>query len=73
MKTFRIVFAKNEILTCKEAENNSNLNGSSYYEHENGNLIFAIVKAPGEEEAINMAKRIVQEVKERVYGSEFIF
>ena len=72
MKTYRIVFAKNEIITCKEAENSSNLNGSSYYEHDNGNVIFAIVKADDEAAARQAANNIGKEVRESIYGSEFI-
>lgn len=68
MSVFRIVFAKNEIISCKETTHDL-LSDIPYYEHKNGQVIFALVKAENEEDATAKARTIAEQV-EQSYGEE---
>ena len=72
MRTYKIVYAKNSIISCTTVEESVMLNGLSYYEHENGQLIFAIVKAENEKEAARLGNNLIKEVSEKVWGTEYI-
>jgi hypothetical protein len=62
MPIFKFSFLKNEILSCREAEDNTQFDGSYYLEHDKGQLIFAIVRADSE----NTARLMVEEIVEKV-------
>ena len=63
MKSFyRIVFAKNEIISCSEVV--SVANELPYYEHKNGQLIFLLLEAENEADARAKALQIVDEIKQ---------
>jgi hypothetical protein len=57
---FRIVFLKNKIASCSEIWEVAN--DVPFYTHENGQLIFALVKADNEDEARKMGLSIVDKV-----------
>ena len=57
---FRIVFLKNKIASCSEIWEVAN--EVPYYTHDNGQLIFALVKADSEDKARKMGLSIVDEV-----------
>jgi len=64
---YKIVFAKNEIMTCQEVTNAS-FSGICHYEQNNGNLIYAIIKCNSEDNALTIARLIVKEAKEQSFG-----
>ena len=66
MHFYRIVFARNEIISCTEAI--AIANDLPYYEEDNGQLIFALVKAENEAEARVIASTIVDKVKKAHKG-----
>jgi hypothetical protein len=72
MRTYKIIFAKNEIISC-EIATESVLEGSYQYEHKKGNLIYAMIKAATEEEARKLANGIIEEVRSKVYGNDFVY
>jgi hypothetical protein len=72
MKTYRITFAKNEIISCKEEMGDVPSNEIYNYVQERGNLIYAIVKTKNEENALTIANMIIKEVKEKIYGNDFV-
>ena len=57
---FRIVFLKYQITSCSEVWEVAN--EVPFYTHDNGQLIFALVKAEDEDEARKMALSLVDEV-----------
>ncbi|MCD6013768.1 MAG: hypothetical protein K0Q79_3630 [Flavipsychrobacter sp.] len=63
MNIYRITYIKNEVALCKEVNNTNEFNGIYHYEHDKGNLIYAIVKAENEENALTIAMFIAKEVK----------
>jgi hypothetical protein len=68
MNIYRVIFAKNEVLSCMEVSNTTVLNGWYQYEHKNGRLIYAIVQAETEENALTIAHLIIKEVEEQAIG-----
>ena len=62
MKVYRVVFARNEIISCAEIKAPL-VKDIPHYEEDKGNLIFAIVEEESEEKARNKALEIVKEVK----------
>ena len=73
MNIYRVIFAKNEILSITEVSNNTVLKGSYQYEHKNGKLIYAIVNAETEENASTIAGMIVKEITKRVFGNDYVY
>lgn len=45
MKTFKVIFAHNEIVVCLESNAKMPHEQEILYEHNNGNLVYALVKA----------------------------
>jgi hypothetical protein len=62
---FKINFARNEVISC-QAVDYVFFNGEYYYEHNNGRLIYALVRASDESKAIAMTGKIVQEVADKI-------
>lgn len=62
MKYYRIVFAKNEIISCTETIEHI-VQDLPIHEVDRGQLIFALVKAEDEEDAREIANKIVADVK----------
>ena len=61
MKFYRLTFLKNDILSCIEAvEPASEL---PYFEHDNGQLIFALVRAETQQDAIKAGLAIAEDVR----------
>lgn len=71
MNTYKINFAKNTILSCEHV-GKMLLNSDHYYEHDRGQLIFALVHAENELEAINKAYKLIKEFNEKIFGSDFV-
>jgi len=65
VKIYRISFVKNAALTCKVVTDEPSFIGAYHYEHKQGNLIYAIIKAENEDNAITVANFIVKEVSEK--------
>jgi len=72
MKTYRITFAKNEIISCKEEFGDTGSDEIYKYVSEGANLIYAIVKTKNEDNALTIANMIIKEVKEKIYGHDFV-
>jgi len=71
MNTYKVIFARNEPLSC-EITNKVILNGDYDYKHDKGQLIYALIKADSEEDALNKSDKIIKEVTEKVFGSDFV-
>lgn len=71
MKTYKLIFVRNNIVTCQMVNDKANMNGNYYYEHDRGHLIYAIVKADNELNAYNVGKQIVREVSDTVLGTDY--
>lgn len=72
MRIYKLVFAKNHVISCSLVDGDVQLEKNYYYEHISGNLIYAVVKARDENEAASFGKKIVTEVKERVFGNDYL-
>lgn len=73
MNKFKLVFVRDAVLLCNQV-NQVNFDGNYIYEHDRkGKLIYAIVKAHDEREAVEVAFKIREEVSERLFGKDFIF
>lgn len=71
MNTYKIIFAKNTVLSC-EIVGNMLINSDHYYEHDKGQLIFALVHAENELDATNKGYKIIREFNEKIFGSDFV-
>ena len=71
MNTYKIIFAWNEVLSC-ELLSKVVLGDEYYYEHDKGRLIYALVKAVNESDAISKCDKIIKEVTEKIFGSDFV-
>ncbi len=69
MNIYKIIFAKNEVIACNNVGNNINLNALYHFEQDKGQLIYALIKAEKEEEALRTAKRIVEENTRNIWGN----
>ena len=58
MNIYRVIFAENEILACSTVNSMAVFNGIYFYEHKDGKLTYAIIKAETEENAITIANFI---------------
>ncbi len=65
MNIYKITYIRNEAALCKEITTTTELVGLYHYEHTHGNLIYAIVKAENEDNALTIAKFISKEVKDK--------
>ena len=72
LNIYKVIFAKNEIISCVRVEDNVDSFGHYLYVHDKGQLIFAIIKAQNEAEAAAVAQQIISEVKTHASGSSFI-
>jgi hypothetical protein len=73
MSIYKIIFAKNEVISCKAIEEEVVLDGTYHYEQIKGCLIYALVKANTEKEAYVIANVIIEEVKTNVFGNDFVY
>ncbi|MCD6064659.1 MAG: hypothetical protein K0R82_2570 [Flavipsychrobacter sp.] len=64
MKHYHIVYAKNRIVSCSETKE-KNGGDEPYYEHNRGQLSFAIVKADNESQARSIAKYLAIELNQK--------
>lgn len=66
MAIFKVVFAKNEILACRELSTSPHVVENVNYEHDkNGHLIYAIIPADSEREAHLKAVELIKDVSRR--------
>lgn len=65
MRLYKITYIRNEASICRDVTGSIEVNGIYHYEHKNGNLIYAIIKAENEENAVTIANFISAEVKEK--------
>ena len=72
MSVYKIIFARNKAMSCQVVKEQIKLQGAYSYEHDKGNLIYALVVADNEEHAMSMGDAIVKEVTDKVFGSDFI-
>jgi hypothetical protein len=68
---FKLTFANNEVVSCEPAESNSILSELYDYEHQNENLIYALIKADTEAQAIAISHTIVFDLKMK-YGKTVV-
>jgi hypothetical protein len=64
MKIYKIVFVNNQPIDCKEITDGIVQDGKYHYVHSNGKLIYAIVKANSEADALRMTNEMAAELKE---------
>jgi len=68
MSIYRVIFVKNEVLSCMEVSDTTVINGWYQYEHKKGRLTYAIIQAETEENALAIANLIIKEVEEQTIG-----
>jgi hypothetical protein len=64
MSIFKVVFANNEPISCKEIPDGLVLDGNHQYVHTNGKLIYAIIKADSESDVMEKVAEMIVEVRE---------
>jgi hypothetical protein len=64
MKVYKVIFAKNEIISCTEMISNASLVGLYHYEQNKGQLIYALINAELDQDAYIIATTIIKEVSE---------
>lgn len=62
---FKLTYINNEVVSCKQAEKGLVLNGHYHYEHHNGKLIYALIKAENEKKALDISATIKLELTTR--------
>ena len=72
MNIYKVIFAKNEVISCDLISNKFELSEDYLYHHDKGQLIYAIIKANSEEDALNKSDQIIKEVAKKVFGIDFI-
>lgn len=72
MNIYKLIFAKNVVISCDLMTNKFELNEDYIYHQDKGQLIYAIVKAINEADALDKGNQIIKEVKDKVFGSDFI-
>jgi hypothetical protein len=72
MNTYKVIFAKNEIISCDKVNEHLALSGQYRYEQDKGQLIYALIQADNEDEARSVADTIIKEVTDSIFGTDFI-
>ena len=72
MNIYKLTFANNDVLICKDVNDRYSLNGLYHYEHKNGKPIFAVVKADSEKEALAFVDIIHREIYETIFGIDLV-
>jgi hypothetical protein len=72
MNTYRAIFSKNEIISITEVNDTTIMNGLYQYEHKNGRLIYAVINAETEDNALTMASIIIKEISQMVFGNDYV-
>jgi hypothetical protein len=72
MNLYKVIFAKNEPISFHIVSADVSTDNYCYYEHDRGHLIFAMIKAEHEHEAIDMARALVRDVETKVSGGKSI-
>ena len=72
MKMYKVIFAKNEVISCQQADPPVSFKGDYNYEWDKGQLIYALIRAENEAEAIGKSDDVVREFLEKIYGKDFI-
>jgi hypothetical protein len=65
MKIYKVNFANNYPISCKEVTDRVEIKGAYHYEHDNGRLIYAIIKGELGPGLLDTVATIVEEVKDR--------
>jgi hypothetical protein len=68
MQVYKITFSNNEVLACTLFYGRD-IEGQYSCEHHNGYLIYALVKASSEEEALKISQKIIVKFLEGRLGS----
>jgi hypothetical protein len=68
MVIYKIVFAKKMIISCEPVNAEISLEGNYNYQHQNGEPIYAFVKADSPPAAIKIAHDIINEVQNSPSG-----
>jgi len=72
MNIYKLTFAKNDVFACKDVTDTCSINGLYHYEHKKGKLIYAIVQANSEQEALAFVDIILKEIQEKIFGVDFV-
>jgi hypothetical protein len=64
MNYYRVTFEENRIISCEETAETISGKGP-YYEHDNGQLSFAIIRAGNESQARSIAKYLAIEMMQQ--------
>ena len=64
MKYYRVVYAENRIISCEETPEKI-VGNEPYYEHNNGQLSFAVIRADNESQARSIAKYLAIELMQK--------
>jgi hypothetical protein len=64
MRYYRVVYAKNRIISCEETLEKI-VGEEPYYEHNKGQLKFAIIRADNESQARSIAKYLAIELMQK--------
>jgi hypothetical protein len=72
MNIYKLIFANNEVVDVKPIQENIALNSPYHYEHKDGRLIYALIKADTPDTAIENAHMLLQEVRRGIFGNDYI-
>lgn len=72
MNTYKAIYAKNKVVSCANVGNNVTLNEPYVYEHDKGQLIYALIQASSVDHAYLVAQQIVGELNEKMFGTDFV-
>lgn len=70
MPLYRLAFANNEVVSCVEVGNNVELNRLYRYEHQDGKLLHALIRATTGQKAIEMSQLIALHVRSLVFSDK---
>jgi hypothetical protein len=73
MNIYKIIFARNTIVSCELLPKQVAFKDEYYYELNKGQIIYALIKAPTAAAALEIAGRIVREVDLKTFGEDYIF
>jgi len=72
INVYKVIFAKNRVISCRNAGASASMTTAYHYEHDKGYLIYAIIKAETEADALAIADCIIKDVTEKTLGSDFV-
>jgi hypothetical protein len=72
MGLYKVIFGKNEIVSCRQESRGNSISGIYHYKYNKNHLLYALITSQSEEEAQSAALMIMKEAFNSAYGGNLL-